>query len=118
MFPVAPEIVIIVMTLVAALGVLIGVLSGLLTSLILRLDRKGFWKDALLGGIATFVGLFAAYTVPWPEHIIYTPIGGGGEMSEISYRFPYPFLVAYVFAAILPIMRQLYRLKRPKSSLS
>jgi fructose-specific phosphotransferase system IIC component len=104
----------IVITLVAALGVIIGMLSGLLTSLILRLGRKGFWKDALLGGIGTFIGLFAAYTVPWPEYTITSPSG----MQETMSRFPYPFLVAYVVAAMLPIIRQTHRYKLSRLSRS
>jgi hypothetical protein len=118
MFPIAPGFIIIALILVAIVGLIVGMLSGLLTSLILRLGRMGFWKDALLGGIGMFAGLIAAYTVPWPEYTVYTPIGGGGEMRETLHRFPYPFLMAYVVAAMLPIVRQIYRLKRSRSSLS
>ena len=114
MFPIAPGNVIIVLILVAIIGLIIGMLSGLLTSLILGIGRKGFWKDALLGGIGTFVGLFSAYTVPWPEYTITTSSG----IQETMSRFPYPFLVAYVVAAMLPIIRQTYRYKRSRLSSS
>jgi hypothetical protein len=118
MFPIAPGIIAITLIFVAVIGVTIGLISGVVTSLILRLGRKGFWKDGLLGGVGMLAGLIAAYTVPWPEYIVYTPNGGGGENQETMHIFPYPFLVAYIGAAILPIVRQLYRIKRSKSTLS
>lgn len=91
---------------------MIGTLAGFLISLAIRLGRKGLWKDAALGGVGMLVGLFASFTLPWPENTITTRLEGGRVMQETTRHFPYPFPVAYVVAAMLPIAHHVYRLKR------
>jgi hypothetical protein len=114
MFPVAPIIVVIVFGGACVIGAVFGVLSGLLSAVILRLGLRGAWKDALLGAIAVPIGFFLAVITPLPQYTIYTPIGGGGEMEETVSRFQHPFLAAFILAAILPALRNLYRLRQSR----
>lgn len=115
MFPVGPEFVAIALFIACTIGALFGALCGLICSLLLRLDLRGIWKDALLGVVAVPAALFLVFVIPWPENTINTEIGGGGQMQETMSRFQHPFLAAFVLAALLPALRQLYRYGQLKS---
>jgi hypothetical protein len=114
MFPVPTTFVVITFGGACVIGAVFGVLSGLLSSAVLRLGLRGTWKDALLGAIAVPIGFFLVVIMPLPKYAIYTPIGGGGEMEETVSRFQHPFLAAFIFAAILPALRSLYRFRQAR----
>jgi hypothetical protein len=116
LFPIAPEIVVFSMVAVSLIGAVLGVLSGLLSSLILKLSLRGTWKDAVLGAVAVPIGFALVFITPWPENTARRPIGGGVEMTETTRMFPHPLLFAYILAAILPVLRNLYRFRRARGT--
>jgi hypothetical protein len=117
MFPLAPDIIMFELVIMTVIGMMFGMLAGFPTSVALRLGRKGIWKDAILGGIGLLVGLFAAFTLPWPENTTTTLLSGGGVEQVTMRHFPHPFLVGNVFATIFPILRHLYRFSRSRATL-
>src|SRR6266436_2766479 len=111
MFPIAPQVVVFFWAAAAVAGMVIGLLCGLLFARILKLNRTGIWKDALLGGIGVFVGFIAAIRMPWPENTVTAVMSDGKVVRTTMNQFQHPFLVAFIFAAVLPTLHQFYRLR-------
>jgi uncharacterized membrane protein YeaQ/YmgE (transglycosylase-associated protein family) len=74
----------------AIVGMAIGSLTGWLASLITRRGTKGVLKDAFLGSLGCVVGIFATYR--------------------------HQERVAIALAILLPLVHEIYRLKRPSTS--
>jgi hypothetical protein len=112
MFPIATGAIVFFGVAAAVAGMVTGLLCGFLFARILKLNNTGIWKDALLGGIGVFVGFFLTISMPWPENTITTIQSDGKVMQSTMHQFRHPFLVAYIFAALLPALHQLYRLRQ------
>lgn len=112
MFPIAPAIVAISFGVMCFAGAVLGVASGLLSALIWRLNLRGAWKDAVLGAIAIPVGFLLVFITPWPENTVRTTFGDGRYVDTTMHQFQHPFAVAFVLAATLPVLRQLFRRKQ------
>jgi len=112
MFPIVPQVVVLFWAAAALGGMVIGLVCGFLFARILKLKRAHIWKDALLGGVGVFVGFVATIEMPWPENTVTTVMGDGNVLHTTMNQFQHPFLVAYIFAALLPIFHQLYRLRQ------
>jgi len=108
---IAPEIVVMGVVVVCAIGAALGVLSGSLCSLIFRLNLSGTWKDAFLGAVAVPIGLFLVFITPWPENTVRRSIGGGSQMETTMNAFQHPLIVVFVLAVTFPVAHQLYRRK-------
>jgi uncharacterized membrane protein YeaQ/YmgE (transglycosylase-associated protein family) len=101
---------------IAVIGMLIGLLTGWLSSIILKLHVGGFLKNALLGGLGSTIGFFASNNVPWPRNTVSTSLGDHGVARITMNRFQYPEIVAFIVAALFPIVRQIYRLRRSRQT--
>jgi hypothetical protein len=119
LFPIAPQIVVLFWAAAAIAGMVAGLLSGFLFARVFKLKKASTWMDALLGGIGVFVGFIAAIRMPWPENTVTAVMNDGNVVQTTMNQFQHPFLVAYVFAVVLPAIHQLYRLRqlRQKSQL-
>ena len=84
----------------AVIGMAIGVITGSFLSLILKLGMRGLWWDALLGAIGYVAANEAAILMPWSRS---TPANDVGTT-----------MVVMSLAAILPILRELYRFRKKK----
>jgi hypothetical protein len=113
-FPIAPQAVVLFWAAAAVVGMVIGLLCGFLLARVLKLEKTGIWKDALLGGIGVFVGFIAAIKMPWPENTITTVASDGRVVQTTMNQFQHPFVVAYIFAAVLPALHQLCRLRQQR----
>jgi cbb3-type cytochrome oxidase subunit 1 len=112
MIPVAPQVIFIFWAAATGAGAAIGLVCGFLAARAFQLDRIGLWKDALLGGIGVFAGVIVAIRMPWPENTVSTVASDGRVVQTTMHQFQHPFVVAYAFAAVLPILHQLYRSRR------
>jgi uncharacterized membrane protein YeaQ/YmgE (transglycosylase-associated protein family) len=98
MFPVSLQVIYVSIAEFAVIGMLIGVLAGFLASLALKLRRRWVALDALLGLVGFYIGLVVCGLIPFE---LPSTLG---------------FLVAGIFGAALPILRQVFRFKRLKSA--
>jgi membrane protein DedA with SNARE-associated domain len=76
------------------IGMAIGAVAGSITSFVLRLGIRGVQWDALLGSI----GYVAATLIPWPRSSTNHNVG--------------TTIVTVALAAMLPILRELYRSRK------
>jgi hypothetical protein len=102
--------------LVAVVGMLIGFLTGFFISFFLKLRVRALLKDALLGAVGSTMGFFVSSNMPWSRNTITESIRDHGVAQITMNRFQYPEIVAFSLAAILPILRQLYRLRHSAES--
>ena len=100
------------LTLYAIVGLAIGELSGWLISLITKCGPTGVWVDAVLGAFGAVVGFLGCAFVPWPRNTVATPLLGGGKVETTMSSYQHPERVAIVMAVVLPLMYEMYRLKR------
>ena len=112
MFPIATGAIVFFWVAATLAGMVTGLICGSLLARVLKIDLIGMWKDALLGGIGVFLGFFLTINMPWPENTITTIQRDGKVMQSTMHQFQHPFFVAYLFAAILPALHQLYRLRQ------
>lgn len=76
-----------------------GMFTGTLACLCLRLQIRGLMKDALLGWLGFFLGFIACILIS-PHNSLTTNVG------------PNPYFFAFLGAAFLPILREVYRFGR------
>ena len=96
------------------MAMVIGLLGGFLLSRVLKLEKTGLWKDGLLGGLGGVGGFIAAIKIPWPENTMSAVASDGKVVQTTMHQFQHPFVVAYIFAAALPLLHQLYRLRQQR----
>jgi hypothetical protein len=101
-FPVSPALAAYFLTIEIIVAVTTGVVTGILASLCLRLPMRGIWKDALLG----LLGFLLFFAVD-----IFSPFG-----SFLINRGVDPVLVSLTGAALFPLLRELLRFRRSRSS--
>jgi hypothetical protein len=94
MFPVGPQVEIIVIIEVVLLGMAMGLVAGTVFALAFGLRVHGLLKDALLGA----VGFIAA-------EVVFTLVNYGNRLE-----------VAFFLALLFPLIRQFSRLRQQDSS--
>jgi hypothetical protein len=99
MVPVSSGIAIIGFCVGTLIGMATGALTGTLACLYLRVQMRGLVKDALLGWLGLFLGYTACVTV-FPTNTVTSNAG------------PNPSFVAFLGAALFPLLREIYRFKR------
>lgn len=116
MFPVSGGVVVLGLLIGATVGLLVGVTSGALTSVVLRIPREGLIKDGILGAVALVATVIACALVPWPyNHVSYTLASGTVVQSTMN-RYQHPLWAGLLLALLLPVSRQLFRLKQLRAS--
>jgi uncharacterized membrane protein YeaQ/YmgE (transglycosylase-associated protein family) len=114
-FPVSPIVFVMYFVVYAVAGMAIGALSGWLASLITKCGPKGVVRDAFLGSLGFLVGFIACVSIPWPRNTVVEQLGGGMSVGTTMDRYQHPERVAVVMAVLLPLLHELYRLKRTRS---
>jgi uncharacterized membrane protein YeaQ/YmgE (transglycosylase-associated protein family) len=99
----------------AIVGMAIGILSGWVTSLITKRGRNGVWKNAVLGSFGFLAGFFGCIFVPWPRNTIVERLSGGGSVATTMNTYQHPERIAIVVAILLPLVNEVYRLKRARN---
>ncbi len=117
-FPVAPFVVIIAFVLCALTGMAIGTLSGWLVSFATKCGRQGIIRDAFLGSFGFLAGFLGCISMPWPRNTILEHLEGGGTVATTMNRYQHPYRVATVVAVLLPLLHEMYRLKRTRAKLT
>ena len=100
MFPIPWSAAVLFLVVGALVATVVGTLTGALASLCLRLPMRGVLKaDSLLGVLGFIVGMATL--------ILVRPLG----LFFIN-RFVDPYFVAWIVAALLPLVRELLRFGR------
>jgi hypothetical protein len=97
-------------------GMVIGGVSGCLVSLALRLGWRGALWDAPLGAVGLVGGFVGSVLIPWPRNTITYKVGDTVVSSTMN-SYQHPDIVALVLAILLPVLREVYRLRRSRSNL-
>ena len=118
MFPVSHAVVIFYLMVYAVAGMAIGALSGWLCSLITRCGPQGVWRDAFLGSFGYLAGFIGCIFMPWPRNTVVERLEGGGSVATTMDAYQHPERLAIVMAVLLPLLYELYRFKRTRSSLT
>ena len=111
MFPVSPAVVILFLIVYAFVGVATGTVTGIVLCLSFGLGTRGIWKDGLLGSLGFVLGIIGCASLPWPENTVVTT-----EVTSTMNRFQHPYPVAFTLALLLPLVREIYRLKQSKTA--
>ena len=109
-------IVIIYMVLYVVAGMAIGALSGWLISLITKCGSKGVFRDMFLGSFGFLAGSIGCTFMPWPTNTIVEHLEGGGTVASTMPRYQHPERIAIVMAVLLPLLHELYRFKRARTT--
>jgi hypothetical protein len=99
MFPVANSIIAIGVIIGVLLGAMAGSLTGFALSLLLKLSRRGIWKDSLLGVLGYVIGWAIFFLLLWG-----------------SYSSPNPAITSLGLAVLLPAIREMYRFSQSKAA--
>lgn len=118
LFPVTLIGVVLTLVVYVVAGMAIGALTGWLASLTTKCGPKGIFKDVFLGLFGYFAGFIGCIVMPWPTNTIVENLPGGGSFSSTSNRYQHPERVAIVMAILLPLLHELYRLKRARAKLT
>jgi hypothetical protein len=105
-------VVILYLALYAIAGMAIGALSGWVISLITKCGPKGIVWDIFLGSFGFLAGFIGCIFMPWPTNTVVEHLDGGVTESSTMSRYQHPERVAIVMAVLLPLLHELYRLKR------
>jgi hypothetical protein len=54
--------------------------------------------------------------MPWPSNTVVERLEGGGTVTSTMPRYQHPERVAIVMAVLLPLLHELYRLKRARAN--
>jgi hypothetical protein len=113
-----PPLIVVVFFLVlyAIAGMAIGALSGWLISLITKCGPKGVLRDMFLGSFGFLAGFIGCTFMPWPTNTIVEHLEGGGTVVSTMSRYQHPERVAIVMAVLLPLLHELYRFKRVRTT--
>jgi hypothetical protein len=117
MFPVPAVVVIIYLVVYAIAGMGIGALSGWLVSRITKCGPQGLLKDSFLGSFGYLGGFLGCILTPWPRNTVVEQLKSGGSVATTMNSYQHPERVAVVTAILLPLLYELYRLKRARSRL-
>jgi uncharacterized membrane protein YeaQ/YmgE (transglycosylase-associated protein family) len=113
----ASFIVVIIYLLVYALaGMAIGAISGWLGSRITKCGPQGLLRDVFLGSFGYLAGFVGCMLIPWPENTVVEQLKEGGTVHTTMNRYQHPERVAIVIAALLPLLHELYRFRRKRTS--
>ena len=102
MFSVPNSVVVIFLFVDALLGMATGALICTIACLCMRLQIRGILKDALLGVLGFFIGFITCVAV--------SPLN-----TVTSNAGPNPNVFAFAGAAVLPLLREVYRFKHSRS---
>ena len=100
----------------AVAGMAIGALSGWLVSLITKCGPKGFLRDMFLGSFGFLAGFVGCIFMPWPTNTVVKHLAGGGTLETTMASYQHPERVAIVMAVLLPLLHELYRIKRARTA--
>lgn len=109
-FSILPIVFILFLIPYAVAGMAIGAISGWLVSLATKCGPQGIRRDALLGSFGFPAGFIGCIYVL--EHL-----KGGGSVVTTMNGYQHPERVAIVMAILLPLLHELYRLKRARTEL-
>jgi hypothetical protein len=109
-------LVILYIVLYAVAGMAIGALSGWLISSITKCGSKGFFRDMFLGSFGFLAGYVGCIFMPWPSNTLVEHLEGGGTVASTMSRYQHPERVAIAMAILLPLLHELYRFKRARTS--
>ncbi len=117
MFPISYPVALYFVIVYALAGLATGALTGFFVSILLRMERRGLFKDALLGSLGFLAGVIGCAFVPWPKNTI-TYYVGQALVQSTARRYQHPVRVAFFAAVLLPLVRELYQFKRSRSGVS
>lgn len=112
MFPTPWPVVALYLVAYAIVGMTIGVITGWLVSLLTRSGRRKLLNDAILGTLGYLAGFFACIFVHWPRNTITYRLEGDTQVSSTMNTYQHPERVAIVTAIVLPLLYELYRLRK------
>jgi hypothetical protein len=113
----SPIVAAVFIILYALAGAAIGMLSGWLASVASGCGRQNLWKNAFLGSLGFVLGFLGAALMPWPRNTITYRLQGGGTVTSTMNSYQHPERVAIIMAIVLPILQELYRLKRVRKKI-
>lgn len=76
----------------------------------------GFLRNIFLGSFGFLAGYVGCIFIPWPTNTVVEPLGGGGTVETTMSRYQHPERVAIVLAILLPVLHELYRYKRARTT--
>lgn len=114
LFPNSPIVLAIFLVLYALAGIAIGIVCGWLTTLVTKCRPWRFMKDATLGSVGFIAGFMACAFIPWHENTIRYTLTGGTQVTSTMSRYQHPERIAIALAVALPVMYELYRLRRAR----
>ncbi len=117
MFPISYPVAFLFLIVYALAGLATGTLTGLFVSILLRMERRGIFKDALLGSLGFLAGIIGCAFLPWPKNTITYYVGQTLVQSTAS-RYQHPVRVAFFAAVLPPLVRELYHFRRFRSGVS
>jgi hypothetical protein len=102
---------------VAIVGMSAGAVTGLLASVLLKITIRtpAVVIDGFLGLLGSLFGFIGTLFVPWPEYTVSYENNGVIETTTMS-GYQHPWRVALTVAIALPLVHQLFRRKRAKST--
>jgi hypothetical protein len=114
-FPVSWTAVVLSLALYAAIGMALGALIGFSVSFLLRLNFRGILEDAFLGSFGFLLGFIGAAFMPWHRNTITYNLDNTVVTSTMN-TYQHPGRVGFAVAIILPLLHELYRFGRSKST--
>jgi uncharacterized membrane protein YeaQ/YmgE (transglycosylase-associated protein family) len=114
MFDPPPIVVIAFLLAYAVAGMTIGAVVGWLASWITKSGHQGLWKDIFLGSFGYLAGFIGCIFMPWPRNTVAERLAGGGTVATTMNAYQHPARVAIAVAVLLPLLNELYRLKRAR----
>lgn len=94
-----------------AVGFVVGALNGVLVCLALRLKLRvqEIAIDGGLGSLGFLSGFFLVLLIPWRNTASYDV--GTTVVSSTMNHYQHPFLVAYLAAMLVPMVREVQRFR-------
>ena len=115
MFPVHPVLAFYFLPICVVVGSVVGALIGFSCFLLFKFEVRAIIKDALLGASGFLMGIIGCALVPWPRNTITYYVDQTQVQSTMD-RYQHPEAVAFVLAALLPLLHELWRFKQSRSN--
>jgi MFS family permease len=102
-------------SLEAVVGLTVGGLIGMFAAIARKRALSSAWLNAALGMIGFVGGAVGMALAPWRATVVTKNIGGMIVTSTVM-RYPHPYRVAFAAAIVLPMICELIRGARRKTS--